>query len=225
MFRAAEVSITSANTAAGRKLSSCSSAVPRRNTVSAFWDGTDASGKALKTIGNESYVRHDGLYPDNAIFVENGLQLSDVTATLTTSRAPAISSAPRTRLRDQLRCRSSRRCRCGVPSGTNALLRTVTKPAGAPSGVIEWMGADNGPRRLRGLPPALKAFDAAGNQSLVRYVVVRVYYCGSRNAQAHPGGLLRFARDRGGRRGPFGRTILAATKGVTRACVDGLQNG
>jgi hypothetical protein len=44
--------------------------------------------------------------------------------------------------------------------------------------VIEWDGhADNGLFADTGdYHLALKAYDAAGNQSLVRYVVVRVYY-------------------------------------------------
>jgi hypothetical protein len=54
----------------------------------------------------------------------------------------------------------------------------VTKPAGSGPGVIEWDGhADNGLFADTGdYHLALKAYDAAGNQSLVRYVVVRVYY-------------------------------------------------
>ena len=118
MFRAAEVSISIREYTSGQEVVLLFERRPfgRNTAYSAFWDGTDASGKVLRTIGTESYVygMTGFTLPDNAIFVENGPQLSDVTASPNYfDLAPAISSAPRTRRRrSATRCRSPRRCRC-----------------------------------------------------------------------------------------------------------------
>ena len=58
------------------------------------------------------------------------------------------------------------------------LMRTITQTASAGTGTVEWDGrADNGVFADTGdYHLGLKAVDAAGNQSVVRYVSIRVFY-------------------------------------------------
>jgi PKD repeat protein/flagellar hook assembly protein FlgD len=185
LFQAAEVSISIREYYTGQEVVPLFERRPfgRNMAYSAFWDGTDATGKVLRTAANGSYVYGMTAFtlPDNAIFVENAPQLTGVTASpnyFDPATGDFISPAnPTTKISYTLSKPATLSLQV-FRSGTNALLRTVTQSAGAGPGVIEWDGhagnglfADTGDYHL-----ALKAFDAAGSQSLVRYVVVRVYY-------------------------------------------------
>jgi hypothetical protein len=119
--------------------------------------------------------------PTNGIFVEAGPSLANVTAQpnyFDPGTGDFISPAnPTTKVSYTL----SKPAIVSLQvfrSGSNALLRTVTQDGALGAGVIEWDGraanglfADSGDYHL-----ALKAVDSAGNQSIVRYVSVRVYY-------------------------------------------------
>jgi flagellar hook assembly protein FlgD len=119
--------------------------------------------------------------PTNGIYVEAAPQLANVTAEpnyFDPSTGNFISPAnPTTKISYTLSKAATLSLQV-FRSGTNTLLRTVTLSASSGAGVIEWDGragnglfADSGDYHL-----ALKAVDAAGNQSIVRYVAVRVYY-------------------------------------------------
>lgn len=155
-----------------------------RNTpYSLFWDGTDASGKPLETPSFDGYLW--GLIgyrlPANGVYVEDRPTLAGITATpnyFDPSTGDFISpSNPTTKISYSL----SKPALLSLQvfrSGSNILLRTITQNGAAGPGTIEWNGradnglfADNGDYHI-----ALKAVDAAGNQSIVRYVSVRVYY-------------------------------------------------
>ena len=150
---------------------------------SAYWDGTDASGKVLQTPSNDGYLWGMTVFslPTNAIFVESGPQLSNVTAEpnyFDPSTGDFVSPQnPTTKISYTLSKPATVSLQV-FRAGTNTLLRTVSQLAQAGAGVVEWDGhaanglfADTGDYHL-----ALKAVDAAGNQSVVRYAVVRVYY-------------------------------------------------
>ena len=150
---------------------------------SLFWDGTDASGKALKTPSQDGYLWGMTAYtlPTNGIFVENAPQLSNVTATpnyFDPATGDFISPANPTTKVDYTVSKPASVSLQVFRSGTNTLLRTITQSSSGGPGTIEWDGhADNGLFAQTGdYHLALKAVDAAGNQSIVRYVSVRVFY-------------------------------------------------
>jgi flagellar hook assembly protein FlgD len=155
-----------------------------RGNFTVFWDGTDASGKVVTPPPGEQFLwGMTGLtLPNNAIFVENAPQLTDVTVdpnyfdpATGTFLSPEFPTA-------KVSYNLSKQANVSLQVfrvGTNRLVRTITKtnqPAG--TGVIEWDGrndggifVDKGDYHL-----ALRAVDAAGNQSIVRFVLVRVFY-------------------------------------------------
>lgn len=185
LTRAAEVTISIRNFDTGLEVVQLFDRRPfgRGVKYSAFWDGTDATGKALQTPSGDSYVFGMTAFtlPTNGIFVEAGPQLTDVTASpnyFDPSTGDFISPKnPTTKIGYTLSKPATLVLQV-FRSGTNVLMRTLTQAAPAGAGVIEWDGhagnglfADSGDYHL-----ALKAVDAAGNQSIVRYVAVRVYY-------------------------------------------------
>ncbi len=150
---------------------------------SAFWDGTDSTGKALQTPSGDGYLWGMTAFslPTNGIFLEDSPEVSGVTATpnyFDAATGDFINPGnPTTKISYTL-SKSATLVLQVFRSGTNALMQTVTQIASAGSGVIAWDGhasnglfADSGDYHL-----ALKAIDSAGNQSIVRYVVVRVFY-------------------------------------------------
>jgi PKD repeat protein len=155
----------------------------RNIAYSLFWDGTDSSGKALQTPTNDGYLWGMTAYslPTNGLFVENGPQLSNVTATpnyFDPATGDFISpNNPTTKINYTLSKPATVSLQV-FRSGTNTLLRTITQSAQTGAGFVQWDGrADNGLfADIGDYHLALKAVDAAGNQSIVRYVSVRVFY-------------------------------------------------
>ena len=154
-----------------------------RGTNTVFWDGTDITGRVVAPPPGEQFLWGQTAFtlPNNAIFVEVAPQITSVSADpnyfdpATNFISP---QNPTTRVSYTL-SKQANVTLLVFRTGTNTLMRTVTQlnaPAGA--GTVEWDGrdqngvfADKGDYRL-----ALKATDAAGNQSIVRYVLVRVFY-------------------------------------------------
>lgn len=155
-------------------------------TYTVVWEGTDANGQLVHpNLSNDSQFIFGMTafpLPDNGIFVENAPELSNIavspnyydpltpdflTPQKPIARASYTLSKPATVRLQVFRV------------GTNLLLRTIDLPnALAGNGSITWDGrddrgifADKGDYRL-----ALRAIDAAGNQSLVRYALMRVFY-------------------------------------------------
>ena len=148
-----------------------------------FWDGTDATGKALQTPSSDGYLF--GLigyrYPANGLYVENRPVLSNITATpnyFDPSTGDFISpNNPTTKIAYTLSKPATLSLQV-FRSGPNILMRTITQAVSSGAGTIDWDGrADNGIFVDSGdYHIALKAVDAAGNQSVVRYTMVRVFY-------------------------------------------------
>ncbi len=148
------------------------------------WDGTDTVGRiAVPPVGKTLQVGIIAFtLPDNAIFVEAAPELSNVSADpnfFDPSTGDFITADnPTTRIAYTVSKQATVTLQV-VNTATNRLTRTITQanvPAG--SNTIAWDGrndngifADSGDYRL-----ALKAHDASGSQSLVRYVLVRVFY-------------------------------------------------
>lgn len=156
-----------------------------RGVYSAFWDGTDATGRIVTVPTSESqfiWGMTAFTFPDNGIFVEAAPLITDVSATpnyFDPSTGNFISpEKPTTKIGYTLSKPASVSVQV-FRSGSNTLMRSIVLPNAASGvGTIEWDGrddrgifADKGDYRL-----AIKATDAAGNQSLVRYVLVRVFY-------------------------------------------------
>jgi PKD repeat protein len=155
-----------------------------RGPYTVFWDGTDISGLIVTPPPGETFLWGMTAFtlPDNAIFVETAPQITNVAANpnyFDPSTGNFISPQnPATKISYTL----TKQANVSVQvfrSGSNILMRTITQPnAAAGAGTIEWDGRDSngifvdkGDYRL-----AVKATDAAGNQSIVRYVLVRVFY-------------------------------------------------
>lgn len=155
-----------------------------RGAFTLFWEGTDAAGVLVAPPPGDQFLWGMTAHtlPTNAIFVEAAPQLSGVTAEpnyFDPATGNFISpQAPTTRISYTL----SKQATVSLlvfKSGTNRLVRSITqpnRPAGASA--IEWNGrndggifVDKGDYRL-----ALRATDGAGNQSIVRFVLVRVFY-------------------------------------------------
>jgi flagellar hook assembly protein FlgD len=150
---------------------------------SVYWDGTDSAGQTIQTPSGDGYLWGMTAYtlPTNGMFVENAPQLSGVTTTpnyFDPGTGDFISPKnPTTKMSFSLSKASTVSLQV-FRSGSNILIRTITQPAAAGPGVVEWDGhADNGLFADTGdYHLGLKAIDAAGNQSIVQYAVVRVFY-------------------------------------------------
>lgn len=155
-----------------------------RGNFTLFWDGTDVTGKVVAPPPGEQLLWGMTAFtlPTNGIFVEAAPQVSDVsvdpnyfdpaTGNFLSPQSPSAKvtytlSKSATVLLQVYR------------TGTNRLIRTISQ-ANVPAGTmtVEWDGknqggmfVDKGDYHL-----ALKAVDAAGNQSIVRYLLVRVFY-------------------------------------------------
>lgn len=155
-----------------------------RGTYTAYWDGTDITGRIVAPPPGEQFLWGMTAFtlPDNAIFVEVAPQITNVSANpnyFDPSTGNFISPQnPTTKIAYTLTKQSNVSLQV-FRSGTNTLMRTIIQPnVPAGNGTVEWDGrdstgifADTGDYRL-----AVKATDAAGNQSIVRYVLVRVFH-------------------------------------------------
>jgi PKD repeat protein len=155
-----------------------------RGSYTAFWDGTDITGRIVTPPPGEQFLWGMTAFtlPDNAIFVEVAPQLTAVAANpnyFDPSTGNFISPQnPTTKISYTLTKQANVTLQV-FRAGTNALMRTIIQPnVAAGNGTIEWDGrnangifADKGDYRL-----AVKATDAAGNQSIVRYILVRVFH-------------------------------------------------
>ncbi|HEX7329952.1 MAG TPA: PKD domain-containing protein [Pyrinomonadaceae bacterium] len=155
-----------------------------RGNSTVFWDGTDILGRLVAPPPGETFLWGMTAFtlPNNAIYVEVAPQLTNVSADpnyFDPATGNFISPQnPTTKVSYTLSKQANVTLQV-FRAGSNALMRTVTQlnaPAGA--GTIEWDGknqsgmfVDKGDYRL-----ALKATDAAGNQSIIRYLMVRVFY-------------------------------------------------
>lgn len=155
-----------------------------RGPYTVFWDGTDITGRIVAPPPGETFLWGMTAFtlPDNAMFVEVAPQLTNVAANpnyFDPSTGDFISPQnPTTKISYTLTKQANVSLQV-FRTGTNALMRTIIQPnVAAGTGTIEWDGrdargifADKGDYRL-----AVKATDAAGNQSIVRYVLVRVFH-------------------------------------------------
>ncbi|HKS29789.1 MAG TPA: PKD domain-containing protein [Pyrinomonadaceae bacterium] len=155
-----------------------------RGNYTLFWDGTDITGRVVAPPPGEQFLWGMTAFtlPNNAIYVEAAPQISNVSAEpnyFDPATGNFISPQnPTTKISYTL-SKQANVTLLVFRTGTNTLVRTITQlNAQAGAGAIEWDGRNNGgifvdkgDYRL-----ALKATDAAGNQSIVRYVLVRVFY-------------------------------------------------
>jgi uncharacterized protein (TIGR03437 family) len=155
-----------------------------RGSHTIYWDGTDQSGNLIVPPPYDSFSVNFGGFtlPQNAVFVEAAPQISAVAAspnyldpfTGTYLSAPGQSTKISYTLSKQAAIALQV---FSVDTGT--LLRTITQPnVSAGSSTIAWDGrADNGIFAAQGsYRLALKAVDAQGSQSIIRYVLVKVFY-------------------------------------------------
>jgi PKD repeat protein len=155
-----------------------------RGNFTIFWDGTDATGRIVTPPPGEQLLWGMTAFtlPNNAIFVEAAPQLSNVSVSpnyFDPATGNFISPQSSTAKVTYTLSKEGRVLLQVFRTGTNRLVRTITQanvPAGA--GIIEWDGrnqngifVDKGDYHL-----ALKAIDAASNQSVVRFLLVRVFY-------------------------------------------------
>ena len=155
-----------------------------RGTSTVFWDGTDINGRIVAPPPGEQFLWGMTAFtlPNNAIFVEAAPQITNVSVDpnyFDPATGNFISPQNPTAKISYTLSKQANVTLQIFNTATNALVRTVTQlnaPAGA--GTIEWNGrnqsgvfVDKGNYRL-----ALKATDASGNQSIVRYLLVKVFY-------------------------------------------------
>jgi flagellar hook assembly protein FlgD len=148
------------------------------------WDGADAQGRLVAPPPGEQFMF--GLtrftLPDNAIFVEGRPEITSVAADpnyFDPGTGNFISAGPPTTTVSFNISRPATVSLQVFNTTTNRLLRTVSTAVGsAGAGTIAWDGrtdsgllADKGDYRL-----SLRALDPSGNQSIVHYVHVRVFY-------------------------------------------------
>jgi len=149
-----------------------------------YWEGTDQSGNLIVPPPYDSFSLNFGGFtlPQNAVYVEEAPQFSNVTASPnyldpfdgTFLNGPGQSTTISFTLSKQATVALQ-----VFNVGTGALLRTISQPnLAAGSSTVAWDGhTDNGMFAAPGsYRLALRAVDAAGNQSMIRYVLVKVFY-------------------------------------------------
>jgi PKD repeat protein len=157
----------------------------RGKTYTIVWEGTDAKGQLVhpSLYGDSQFIFGMTAFtlPANAVFVELAPEISNVAVTpnyydpftsdFISPQKPVAKASYTLSKPATVRLQVYR-------VGTSLLLRTIDANASAGAGSITWDGrddhgifADKGDYRL-----SLKAIDAAGNQSLVRYVLMKVFY-------------------------------------------------
>jgi len=158
----------------------------RDRPYTVVWEGTDAIGQLVNpalTNDRQFIFGMTAFYlPPNAVFVDVAPELTEVAVTpnyfdpftsdFLSPQKPAATVAYKLSKAARVRLQVYR-------AGTNAVVRTIEQasvPAGAAT--VIWDGkddrgvfADKGDYRI-----ALTAIDAGGNQSLVRYALLRVFY-------------------------------------------------
>jgi flagellar hook assembly protein FlgD len=154
-----------------------------KGTHTIFWDGAGVNGNIVTPSENDSLIfgltRFD--LPANAIVAESAPVLSNVAVTpnyFDPSTGNFISpDNPVTTIAYAVSSDATVTVQV-VRAGANRLVRTMAQTVAAGSGSLQWDGKDDagifvdpGDYRL-----AIKAFDGAGNQSLVRYGFVKVFY-------------------------------------------------
>ncbi len=148
-----------------------------------FWEGSGTNGNIVTPAGNDLFIfgltRFD--LPANAIVAESAPVLSNVAVTpnyfdpstgnFISPDNPVTTLAFTTSTDSTVTLQVTR-------AGANRLVRTLAQAVPAGSGSFQWDGRDDagifvepGDYRL-----AVKAFDPSGNQSLVRYAFVKVFY-------------------------------------------------
>lgn len=149
-----------------------------------YWEGTDATGHVISPPPYDSFSPNIGGYslPQNAVIVQQAPQISAVAANPNyldpftgnflsgTGQPVNISFALSKQATVVLQVASA---------DTGALLRTITQPnVAAGSSSISWDGrADNGYFAAQGsYRLGLKAVDSGGNPSMIRYVLMKVFY-------------------------------------------------
>jgi flagellar hook assembly protein FlgD len=147
------------------------------------WDGADQQGRLVAPPPGEQFMFGLIRYtlPSNAIFVEGRPQITAVAAEpnyFDPATANAASGQPPT---TTLSFDISKPATAVVQvfnTTTNRLVRTISKPVAAGANTLAWDGradsglyADKGDYRL-----SLRAVDSSGNQSIVHYARVRVFY-------------------------------------------------
>jgi flagellar hook assembly protein FlgD len=156
-----------------------------RGTHNLYWDGTNALGQLVHpppSDGQFIWGMTAFTLPNNAIFVENAPQITDVTVTpnyfdpatgnfLTPDNPTATA---------QFTVTKSANVTLEVfRVGSVSPIRTILLPnAAAGPNTIVWDGkSDNGIFVAKGdYRLALKATDSSGNQSIVRYLLMKVFY-------------------------------------------------
>ena len=149
-----------------------------------YWEGTDAEGNVISPPPYDSFSPNIGGYslPQNAVVVQQAPQISAVSANpnyldpftgnfLSGTGQPASISFTLSKPATVVLQVAS--------ADTGALLRTNTQPnVSAGNASISWDGrADNGYFAAPGsYRLGLKAVDSGGNQSMIRYVLMKVFY-------------------------------------------------
>ena len=158
----------------------------RGKAYKVVWDGTNGSGQLVHpaSLNETQFIFGVTAFtlPANGIYVEVAPEISNVAVTpnyYDPFTGDFISpQKPTAKVAYTLSKASSVRLQV-YRARTNILLRTIEQPnMPAGNGTIAWDGrdshgifADQGDYHL-----AVRAIDAAGNQSLVRYALVRVFY-------------------------------------------------
>ena len=147
------------------------------------WDGADVQGRLVAPPPGEQFLF--GLtrftLPNNAIFVEGRPTITSVTADpnyFDPATGDFINTGPPTATVSFQISEPATAVLQVFNTTTNRLVRTVSKPVTTGANTIEWDGrtgdgmfADKGDYRL-----SLRAVDDSGNQSIVHFIRVRVFY-------------------------------------------------
>ncbi len=156
-----------------------------RGTYVAVWDGTDNLGRVAHPAPPDTqfiFGMTAFTFPTNGIFLEVSPQLSNVTVSPNyfDPYTGDFQSIPKQPSKVQFTLNKTGNVTLQViPVGSTSPIRTITQ-VNLSAGVnqIDWDGkADNGVYVKDGdYRLAIRASDAAGSQSLVRYLLTRVYY-------------------------------------------------
>jgi hypothetical protein len=155
-----------------------------RGTYTIAWDGANALGQLVHPSPSDSqfiWGMTAFTFPSNGIYVDNGPQITGVTIT-PNYYDPATGNFLTPENPATVGFNLSKTANIGVEVyrvGSTTPIRTTFIPNLGPGpNSIEWDGrANNGTFVAKGdYRLALKAIDAAGSQSIVRYLMVRVFY-------------------------------------------------
>jgi flagellar hook assembly protein FlgD len=155
-----------------------------RGSHTIYWEGTDQQGNLISPPPYDSFSLSFGGFTlsQNAVFVEEAPQFSNVVASPNylepfTGSSSTTSGQPTTISFTLSKPATVALQVFSVDSG--ALLQTIAQTnVSAGSSTIAWDGrADNGMFASQGsYRLALRAVDSQGNRSIIRYVLVKVFY-------------------------------------------------